>query len=371
MPTSRRRKSLSVTQNILASPTSFEFSQLVRLLERASVLDDTSEVHFAKKPVARFTPPSTEAVHFHSNSSLSFPSAEVSDVSIKTKKSKSQQWSVDVNFMGLTGCQGVLPYHYTEILLQRLKIKDKSLKYFFDCFNHRTISLFYQASNKYRLPIEYERKKLTQTKHNEAQDNHTQALFSLMGLGSPHLKDRLHIKDESLIQYSGLFSQQIKTASGLKQILQQHFNIPVEIKEFVGQWDELIDDVRSKLPSSDTPSGQNNRLGKSVMLGSKGWFVQGKFNIILGPLDAAQLQTFSPGTKALKALNEIARLYAGMEYDSDIKIQIKKSDIPEKIHLTAKTPPTVGWNTWLSSRKNQHENDDQTMEISVSAGRLS
>ena len=37
-----------------------------------------------------------------------------------------------VNFMGLTGPMGVLPYCYTELILERLKAKDQALQSFLE-----------------------------------------------------------------------------------------------------------------------------------------------------------------------------------------------------------------------------------------------
>ena len=66
------------------------------------------------------------------------------------------------------------------------------------------------------------------------------------------------------------------------------------------------------------------------MLGKKGWFAQGKIRIVLGPLNSQQLNKFAPGTKALKALNELVRLYKGMVTNYEFIIRIRKNDIPEK-----------------------------------------
>ncbi len=365
MSTASWRKNTSVINKLIEAPHDFPFLQAVRLLERSAVFDGT----FNKQPVALYAPANTEVIRFKTNNALTFASSEISTIKVNTSNKHNKKWDLSVNFMGLTGAQGVLPYHYTEIIINRLKLKDKSLSNFLDLFNHRTVSLFYQASSKYNLPLEYERKKLNPPK-SKSRDDHSQVLLSLIGLGTKNLNNLLYVRDESLFYYSGLLSQQVKTTSGLKQILKSYFNIPVEINEFVGQWQDLIEDVRTRLPGRENPNGQNNSLGRSVMLGRQGWFAQGKINIVLGPLSKDQLTTFSPGTKAIKALNELVQLYIGMEYDYDFIIKVKRSDIPEKIQLSSKTQPVMGWNTWLSTRPSSTLNKEETLDIKISANRI-
>lgn len=362
----------SITQNLLKRAHQFGFFQAVRLLERASAYAKRNQqlgVKVAGNPVALFTPPDSETVRFKSFQALKFPPSEIDSVKPTNGVMGAEQWEMLVNFMGLSGAMGVLPFHYTETLLQRLKLKDESMMQFFDLFNHRTISLFFQAGAKYNLPLEFERKQLNPhaiEKHDAA----THALLSLTGLGTKHLLNRLHNHGESLIGFGGLFNKQMRTASGLQLIIQHQFGVSVELKEFVGQWQELIDDVRTRLPSKHQPKGQNARLGRSVMLGHQGWFAQGKIRIVLGPLNKQQLQRFAPGTSALKSLNELVRLYVGMEIDYDYVIRAKRSDLPDRIELSAKSPPIVGWNTWLSNRPRSRTAQNDTMDIVVSASRL-
>ena len=63
--------------------------------------------------------------------------------------------------MGLTGPSGVLPRHYTELLykIERdVRTPEKhALRDWFDLFNHRFVSLFYRAWEKYRFYIPFER----------------------------------------------------------------------------------------------------------------------------------------------------------------------------------------------------------------------
>lgn len=363
MPPKKRRKNSSIVEKLIAEPYLYSFFQAVRLLERASVLDDRRTL---KNPIAGFTPPSTETIRIHSHQSLVFHSAEIFSIAQKENSSQALQWQMFINFMGLTGPSGVLPHHYTELVLQRLKMKDKSMMRFLDLFNHRTVSLFYQSNLKYKLPLAYEQKKLNPPLVPNT-DSHSKVLLSLIGLGTGNLSNRLSTKDESLIFYSGLLSQQVRSVSGLQQILQHHFNVPVEIQEFVGQWQDLIGDVLSKLPTKSQPKGCNAQLGKSAMLGSKGWFAQGKIHIIIKPQNKQQLNIFAPGTKSLKALNEIVRLYIGMEHDYDFIIRIKRAEIPDKPTLSSETPLILGWDTWLPERTRKHLKQDDDVDIFISA----
>lgn len=371
MPTKSWRKNTSVTYKLLETPTEYRFQQAVRLLERAACFSNIEKgASFSINPIARFTPPSSESIRLSGNSLLAFPSSEVSKIKRHDNEKAGNQWLLKTNVIGLTGAMGVLPYHYTELMLKRAKQKDRAMEKFFDLFNHRTISLFYQASCKYRLPLQYERNKL-HTNRSKPHDQHTQALLSIIGMGTSGLGNRLHTKDESLIYYSGLFSQKIRTTTGLKQILRSHFNIPVDIDQFVGQWQDLIDDVRSRLPDQSNPTGRNVCLGRSAMLGKSGWFAQGKIRIILGPLNRQQLQHFSPGTSSLKALHELTRLYVGLENDYEFIIRIRKRDFPEKLLLNKTSAPIMGWNTRLPSNSANTTNNDETFDISVSSKRLS
>ncbi len=369
MPTTSRRKNTSVIQGLLAKPFDYSFKQAVRLLERAAAYYSGNAPAFSKNPVARYTPPSSEVVRFHARQSLSFPSSEIFNIDDRQSPAGTSQRHMHVNFMGLTGSSGVLPYHYSELVLKRLKIKDRAMADFFDLFNHRLVSLFYQASVKYHLPLEHERKRLGTSPGTDS-DAHTKILLALIGLGTSGLGQRLYTKDESLIYYSGLLTKKVRTTTGLKQIIFNHFAIPVEIREFIGQWQELIDDVRTRLPGFTLPRGQNNQLGKSVMLGRKGWFAQGKIQIILGPLSHKQLHTFAPGTRTLKALNEIVKLYINFEHDYDFVMRIRRADLPRETRLSRTKPPILSWNTWLTSGASQSGGSHAIVDIPVSARRL-
>jgi type VI secretion system protein ImpH len=371
MPPQNRRKNSSVIAWLEAQPGDFTFVQAMRLLERAAVFlhHSSGKNQQSHLPIGRFAPPHREFVRISAHQTLGFPSGELFRIENKPLGAQQLRWLVVINFLGLTGAIGVLPFHYSELVFERLKLRDESIKQFFDLFNHRTASLFYQASIKYRLPLTYERHQLTRPRKNDY-DSITHSLLSLIGMSTPHLANQSRIHHLSLLRYAGLFTQRVRTASGLKHMLASYFNVPVQVQEFVGQWHDLIDDVRSRLPDSQNRKGQNACLGKSALIGSKGWFAQGKVRIVLGPLNKEEFYRFAPGTAALACLHELVKFYAGMEQDFEYVISVSRKHLPSKIQLNKNNPPIIGWDSWLATQPLAAYRHGETLNIAISSRRL-
>ena len=191
-----------------------------------------------------------------------------------------------VAFMGLFGLAGVLPRHYTELLLERVRQKDFALRDFLDLFNHRMISLFYRAWEKYRFPVAYERSRLSSDAH---YDPFSFSLFNLIGMGTDGLRGKLKSGDEPLLYYSGLIAQP-RSACALQAMLGDYFNVPLIIKQFIGAWLRVDDENRTRLSRGDS----NNELGTTTMLGSKCWDQQAGFTLAVGPLKFQQFREFLP-----------------------------------------------------------------------------
>ena len=133
-----------IEKRLREEPYAIRFFQAVRLLER--LFPD-------RKPVGRFVNPADEVVHFGANASLAFPASEIQSLGWDEQKPH----HMTVNFHGLVGPVGVLPQWYTGLVAERVRSGDRTLRDFLDIFNHRFLSLFYQAWEKYRFPIAYER----------------------------------------------------------------------------------------------------------------------------------------------------------------------------------------------------------------------
>lgn len=328
----------SLQQELADHPGRFEFFQAVRLLHRLLA---------EREPVGTFARPSREVVRFVVNNFLGFPPSQIQRL----------EWTEDamprmsVNFFGLTGPMGVLPHRYTELIRERNRAKDRGLQDFFDLFNHRLISLFYQAWEKYRFYVGYER---------DREDRLSRCLMSLVGLGTPSLEDRQPVRDEAFLFYSGLFSLQPRSAVALEQILADYFNVPVEVEQFVGTW-RTLDQTDQCRMLGDIP--YSDQLGVGAIAGDEVWDRQSRARIRLGPLTASQYQSFLPNGSAWEPLRSLTRFFSGNEIEFELQLVLKQADVPPcKLGRSeADSPPILGWFSWVKSDAHFGRNPDDTV----------
>lgn len=342
-----------LAQQLLREPYRFDFFQAVRILKWLGWEENRSEVESMRHPVGGDLDPAREIVRFRAVQSQSFPSSAVT--AIRRPPEDTQEhltpspMEMVVSFMGLTGPSGVLPHHYSRLMIERIREKDHSLQDFMDLFNHRLVSLFCRAWEKYRLPIAYEQSHLGV----EEEDPITQSLFSLLGYGMPSLRDRTSVDDEAVLHYGGLFASNHRCAISLGALLSDYFSeVPVEVLQFQGQWFFIRKEDRSMLPSRRNPRGLNCRLGESVVLGERIWDVQSKLRIRVGPLDHRQFVSFIPSGDALRPLCQLARAYVGIELDFDVELVLRAAEVPFcRLGSEGEDKPELGRTTWLLSKK--------------------
>jgi type VI secretion system protein ImpH len=303
--------------------------------------------------VGTFTHPSREVVRFGANTSIAFPASRIQEL----------QWSdssapfMVVNFMGLTGPIGVLPLYYSELLRQRIRDKDRTLQSFFDLFNHRMISLFYQAWEKYRFQVAYERGERDRFSHH---------LLDLIGLGTRGLADRQAVTDDSLIFYCGLLSLHPRSVSALRNILIDYFDVPVEVEQFVGAWYALDPDNQCQFDVGDSFSEQ---LGVGAVAGDEIWDQQSGLRVTLGPLSLNEYLDFLPQGSAYAPLQALTKFFVGNHLELEIQLVLKREEVPacelDDIPGDAgeKVRPQLGWVTWAKSAPMGRDPGDTILRI--------
>jgi type VI secretion system protein ImpH len=357
----------SVAERLFTEGFGFGFFQAVRLLERVAP---------ERKPVGRNFSPASEIVRFNAHLSLSFPASK-GIFEILPPQDKVPATMI-VTFMGLTGPSGELPQHYTELMLRlEREVKGderRALREWLDLFNHRLISHFYRAWEKYRFWRAYERGEQDRTEP----DDFTRALYSLIGLAMPPLRRRLHVsvravEDEEsgvrslariddlvLLYYSGFFAQRTRCAVSLQALLEDYFGLPARIQQFQGRWLPLDPASQSRMGAVNG----NNRLGLEVTAGERVWEMQGKFRVRLGPLkypDFVRLipdRSPVPERKTFFLLVHLIRLYVGPEFDFDVQMVLCKEDVPPCRLDSGGIGPRLGWNTWIHSKPATQDAED-------------
>jgi type VI secretion system protein ImpH len=328
-----------VQAELRTEPWNFQFFQTVRLLERLGT----------GKPVGRFENPEDEAVRFSCNPALVFPPSENHSL----QWTEGEQPQLSVNFMGLFGQLGVLPLPYTEWINERIRAKDHTLRAFLDLFHHRLLSLFYQAWEKYRFPVAFER---------DRDDRFTRYLLDLMGLGTTGLRHRLSLPDEALVFYTGLLGLQTRSATALRQILHDYFEVPVEIEQFVGTW--------RAIPQSDqTRTGDERQYSEQLTLGAiagdEVWDQQCTARVVLGPMPLPQYLDFLPIGSAYKPLCELTEFFSRREIDFELQLILLREETPGIVldYEGLSNEPLLGWTTWLKHAPMTRDPADTVLQL--------
>ncbi len=330
---------MSIDLELADEPFRFGFFQAVRLLER--LRPDAT-------PVGKFVNPRTEVARFGVNNTTSFPASEIQSL----VRFEDGPPAVTVNFMGLTGPTGVLPLYYTLLVAERVRVRDTGLRDFFDIFNHRMISLFYQAWEKYRFTIQYER---------GGRDRLSRYLLAFIGLGTKGLAERQAVADNSLVYYAGLLAQRPRSASNLRRLLEDYFDVPVQIVQFAGAWYKL--DARTQC-CFDTGTSVSERLALGAVVGDEVWDEQSRVRIRIGPLPLERYRDFLPSGTAYEPLRALAKFYSGDELDFEAQLVLDRDDVPAcELGREDEAAPRLGWLTWAKSAALERDPADTILEL--------
>jgi len=314
----------------------FEFYQAVKLLDliyrrylNEAGKDPDRDIH------GEIFDPEMKGVRFTSNIEPVFPASEIDSITVPLNPIN--PYEMLVNFLGLVGITGPMPETYTQILLDMEKIdpSNRAFSDFLDIFNHRLISLLYQVRKKHRFGFEFKKPEDT---------SFAKYFYSLIGMGTDDLRNRLHFGEPSLLYYIGLFSNRNRSIAGLEYILSDYFNIKVVTRTFLGNWRIIEKNFVTRLGFS----GQNQILGKSVTLGNRTWDQEARFEIKIGPVNVSQFIDFIPlkDSRASLPLYELTRHYSGLQYEFDYVFIIDPIELKPAVLSDEKTS-RLGWTTWI------------------------
>jgi len=305
--------------------------------------------------VGRALRPGQESVRLGQEPSMAFPAAAVA--SIQEVEDASQPSAaksvlrVLVNCFGMLGPNGPLPLHLTEYVWQRVNHHgDHSFARFLDLFHHRMLSFLYRAWVDANPAVGHDRPET---------DRLPSQLGAFVGVGTPALRDKDALGDNSRRYYAGQFADPVAHPEGLRALIEDQFGVPAQIEEFVGEWADIPSDCLWKLPDLALGSAaESGRLGLSTNLGSRVWLVQNRFRVVLGPLSRHQFNRVSPGGPDVAALTSLIRGYAGDGLRWDMRLCL----YPEAVPTLQLGAAIIGQTSWLWSTGGEQPQDDLIFE---------
>jgi type VI secretion system protein ImpH len=314
---------LEVARKLGEAPWEFDLFQAMRLVEAA--YPEGARIGEARRPL-------DEPVRFAQEASLAFAPSAVA--AFEPANAGSAPRLVQRVF-GLLGPNGALPIHLTDWARDRARnYADAAFARFLDVFHHRMLSLFYRAWAQAQAAVSMDRPR---------QDFFGRRLAALCGLGAPSLRDRDGVADAVKLAHAGVFGRHVRSAEGLQSVLAGYFLVPVEIEEFVGHWLEISPAQRTRLGGREAFA----RLGEDAVVGERTWHAQSRFRVVIGPVSFSDYERFLPRGRSSRALHDLVRLYVGVEQSWEVKLVLKKSEVPL---AWLGNSVWIGWSSWLGAR---------------------
>ena len=321
MARTNRKSTPTVKDTLFQEPYRFEFHQAIKLLEY---------LYPHAIPFGETVNPLDEVVTVKSRIYLESMASDIYSLE-NVPLNSGIPTILNVNFMGIAGIQGPLPFPYTEMLIQRIRNGDTSLKDFLDIFNHRLMSILHRIRKQYLISLNSYVPEKTEI---------AIGLKAFIGIGQQALENRLHVPDRSLLDYAGLYWSHPRSAKGLESILNSYFNIPIRVESCVGQWQSLPKDQQTHIGRN----GQWQRLGEGAVLGTRVWDQQSHFRLHLGPLDVEKLDIFLPPGRGFERLKDLTELYVGPVMSFSVRYSVKNPP-----STTLQNKAYLGWRSWLGA----------------------
>ncbi|MCC7281390.1 MAG: type VI secretion system baseplate subunit TssG, partial [Acetobacteraceae bacterium] len=282
---------LSPLEALRRAAQTFDPMAALLVLERHGAAEAGSGRAAGGARVGEHAHPRDEAVRFTTSPRLGFQPSEL----VRLDEEAGRAPRLGVAFMGLAGAAGTLPQAYAELVLARLRDRDPTLAAFLDLFNHRAISLFMRAWEKYRLPLQLGL---------DRGDGIAGLIDALIGFGTAGQAGRIAGPHETLRFFAGFLGDVAhRPAAALEAMLSESLGEPVVIEVLVPRRERLAEEERTRLTS-----GAFTRLGDEALLGESVLRVDGSFRLRLGPMGYRRFRALMPDRPELPRLVALARL---------------------------------------------------------------
>lgn len=325
------------------------FASLARMLAHATFAQAARVVELAsgrreEREVGRDSPPGEEVIRFAASDRMGLVVNDLADVVPQEGKVR-----IVANVLGLAGANPALPPAYSELQLQRRRARDPGLANFFNLFDHRALSFFYRATQKYSWPL------LAERAGGGGQDPVRDVLLSVSGLGVAGLRDRLDLPDGALVTLAAHLSDARRSAQSIATVLRALTGLQLVIVEAVPVWMPVPVSEQTRIGNRSarfaqlggTEEGMAIGAGGAAMIGAAVLDVQHHFLIDIGPLTYDALRRFVSDPSARRIISQLCVLAVGLEQRPSLRLLVMADAIPPMRLGDPTTPALLGWTSWL------------------------
>lgn len=347
MPGPQWQRAPSVAKRLLTEPYRFDFFQAVRVMEQWL----KAQGYSGDQALA-------EHIRFENSTTLSFPPSDIESLRVQAPAHDDeadaqppsaedadavhiQRFYMTPSFMGFLGPNGTLPRHYSErISTHQLYARDSGPRAFLDTYSNRVVALFYSAWKKYRLHLDHE---------TSGYNGFMPLLLALGGIGIDAQRERLDLSEQgihppTLAYYTATLRQRPMSGTYLQHILREHFAVPVQVQQFVGNWYHLPASNQTRLGAA------NATLGSTALCGSRVWQRDLRITVQLGPLRKPQFESFLPGEHAAVALEHFLKMLVGTTLEYEIQPVLHEDDVQPCTLADQRANGRLGLDTFLCTQ---------------------
>ena len=305
------------------------FAALVRAVEQEASSRNKPRIGFAKTP-------RDEAVRFGQKPALHFVGSELAEVVQNNGGSGSDL--ILTYFFGLLGINGPMPLEFTNYVLQRSRSHyDHTWRRFLDIIHHRFHTFYYRAFACNDQAASSDR----------AEDDGIKAIVASLAGQSREGAD----EDLAMAVGNALcFSFRLKNRANLEALLQNEYQLPVTVEDFV-------------LSHNDIPAANHVYLGRhassclgvNMQIGRRFLSMTQKFEIRVGPMDYTQFCDFIMNPKGVARMAKAVQLFLDRPLDFDVLPLVQSEHIPGTclggVKIAGRAFGRLGMGCWLGRPK--------------------
>lgn len=308
----------------------YNFYQLVELLNQMAV---------AWEKPTHTRGPASEAIRFKSTASLAFPTRDIIALDVSPRG----QFELEVSFLGLHGSQSPLPGYYLDSLAWEDAQNENRLTDFMNVFNHRLLTLLHQIWRKYRYYICFD----------NSTDAFSRRMFSLVGLGSEAIRQKLQINHGKMLAYAGLLASPGRAPEVICSLVSHCFGL-ADVTLHSWQLRKVAIDLsqQNRLGSKVRVRGkrfdEKSVLGVNFSLGAQVADRSGKFLLCINKLTREQFLSFLPNGENYAPLVMFVAFIMRDQFAWDLRLGLAEQQVGGMV-LGTQQNNLLGWTSFLGT----------------------